>query len=366
MAQARRPGRRTPIWAVLCAVFGALLLVGSGGALVVSEVLQARYAIEQQDLFGPEDEERYGEDIEGPLNVLLVGVDTRPSRPHEPARADAIILVHVPAEMDRGYFISLPRDTLVEIPPFPETNYPGGQDRINAAMFYGSRQQEGEELPDLARGFRLMQQTVRALTGLEYFDAGAVVKFEGFVEIVDALGGITVELEEEIYSRHRQPDGSHRPLGCGSYCGPQAYYPAGVNHLEGWQALDVARQRYGVDEGDYGRQTNQHVILRAIMEKAVSRDVVTDPVALDRLLRAAGDALIFDGRGREPIDFAFALRDLRPGSIASVTLPATSLGVGDGYQGEQLNPEAYELFEAVRADRVSEFLRANPSFIERS
>ena len=123
-----------------------------------SEVLQARYAIEQQDLFGPEDEERYGEDIEGPLNILLVGVDTRPSRPHEPARADAIILVHVSAELDRGYLISLPRDALVEIPPVPETGYLGGQDRLNAAMFHGSRQQEGEELPDLARGFRLMHR----------------------------------------------------------------------------------------------------------------------------------------------------------------------------------------------------------------
>ncbi len=366
MAQAGGPRRRTPIWAVVCAIFGALLLVGSGGALVASEVLQARYAIEQQDLFGPEDEERYGEDIEGPLNILLIGVDTRPSRPHEPARADAIILVHVSAELDRGYFISVPRDALVEIPPFPETGYLGGQDRINAAMFHGSRQQEGEELPDLARGFRLMQQTVRNLTGVEYFDAGAMVKFEGFVDIVDALGGITVELEEEIYSRHRQPDGSHRPLGCGSYCGPQAYYPAGVNHLEGWQALDIARQRYGVDEGDYGRQSNQHVILRAIMEKAFSADIVTDPVALDRVLRAGGDALIFDGRGREPIDFAFALRNLRPGSIASITLPATGVGVGDGYQGEQLDPEAYALFEAVRADRLDEFLRSNPTLVDRS
>src|SRR5690606_18055177 len=100
------------------------------------------------------------------------------------------------------------------------------------------KQLEGEELPNLERGFRLLAQTMSELTGIESFDAGAVIKFEGFVEIVDALGGITVELDQEIYSEHRQPNGKHRPpnpYGEG-YVGERAYYPAGVNHLEGWQA----------------------------------------------------------------------------------------------------------------------------------
>jgi LCP family protein required for cell wall assembly len=359
--------RGTPRWAVLCAVFGALLMVTAGTVVVAAELVSSRIsgAITQGDLFGEEEDERYGEDIEGPLNILIAGLDTRPSRPHEPPRADSVMVIHITEGLDRGYLISLPRDALVEIPAFPETGYLGGQDRLNSAMFLGARQQPGEQLPNLERGFQLLAQTVGGLTGIDRFDAGAVIKFEGFVEVVDALGGITVELEEEIYSRHRHPDGSHRPLnphGEG-YLGEQAYYPAGVNELEGWQALDIARQRYGIDGSDYGRQQLQQMILKAMLDKAVSRDVVTNPLALDRVVQAAGDALVFDGRGNDPIDFAFAMRDLRPNALTPITLPADNIGEGSAYQGEQLRPEALELFAALRQGQLDQFVVEHPDFI---
>lgn len=369
MAKART--RRAPRWAVLCAVFGTLLAVTSGGVLVATEFALSRFsgAVTQGNLFDREeegDDENFGEDISGPVNILLAGLDTRPSRPEEPARSDSTMILHVPRGLDRGYLISLPRDALVEIPPFPDTGYPGGRDRLNAAMFHGSRQVADEELPDLERGFRLLAQTVGQLTGIERFDAGVVVKFQGFVGIVDALGGITVDLEEEIYSKHRHPDGSHRPLNPNGdgYLGEQAYYPPGENQLEGWQALDIARQRYGVEDGDYGRQENQQLILRAMMDKAFSADMVTNPVALDRVVQAAGDALIFDGRGHEPVDFAFALRDLRPSALTTVTLPADAVGSGSAYQGEELRPEAHELFEALRQGQLDQFILEHPELTE--
>jgi LCP family protein required for cell wall assembly len=359
--------RRPPIWAVLTTIVGALLMVVSGGALVAAEVLQARYALEQGDLFDPDEAEaeRYGEDIKGPVNILLAGLDTRPSRPDETPRADAVVIVHVPAGMNRAYFVSLPRDALVDIPPFEPTGYQGGRDRLNAAMAEGAAPVPGEERPDVTRGFQLLARTVSGLVGIDFFDAGAVLRFEGFVGIVDALGGITVNLDEEIISRHRQPDGTHREVGCGSYCGPQARYPAGRNELEGWQALDVVRQRYGVTDGDYGRQRNQQKILKAIMDKASSRDVVTDPVALDRVLRAAGDAMVFDGRGREPIDFAFALRHIRSGSVTTITLPGSGvIGAGNDYQGEELQPAAYDILAALREDRLDEYVAGHPEVVE--
>lgn len=360
-----RTGRRAPAWAVLCTVVGALLMVGSGALVVAAELVQSRLAraIPEGNLFGGG--EQSDGDVTGPLNILLAGLDTRPSRPHEPPRADSMLIVHIPAGLDHAYLISLPRDTIVEIPPFPETGHPGGTGRLNSAMQIGARQLEGEELPDLERGFRLLAQTISQLTGIERFDAGGVIKFEGFVGIVDALGGITVELEEEIYSEHRHPDGSHRPLNPNGdgYLGEQAYYPPGVNHLEGWQALDIARQRYGVEGGDYGRQRNQQMILRAMVEKAMSREILTNPVAVDRLMRAAGDALVFDGRGREPIDFAFALRDLRPSQLTTVILPADGVGQGSGYQGEQLRPEALAVFDAVQGERLDRFILEHPELV---
>lgn len=374
MSKQRGGRRRVPVWALLTTIFGALLMVVSGGALVAAEVLQARYALEQEDLFNPgeAEQERYGEDIEGPVNILLAGLDTRPSRPDEIPRADAVVIVHVPESMDEAYLVSLPRDALVDIPPFEPTGYQGGRDRLNAAMAVGAQQRPDEEHPKVARGFQLLARTVSNLVGIDFFDAGAVLRFEGFVGIVDALGGITVNLDEEIWSCHRQPNGEHRALNPAggttcpdNYSGPQAHYEAGRNELEGWEALDIVRQRYGVEGGDYGRQDNQQKVLKAMMDKASSRDVVTDPRAMDRLLRAAGDALVFDGRGREPIDFAFALRDIRSGSVTSITLPGQgAIDAAGTYQGEELEPAAYEILDALRQDRLGEYVAAHPDVVE--
>lgn len=360
--------RRTPAWAVVCLAVGVVVVVLASAVLVAAQWAIVRYegAIEQRDLFGRLNPgEAYGRDIEGPLNILLVGLDTRPSRPHEPPRADAVVILHVTEGLDRGYLISLPRDTLVDIPPYPQTGYPGGRDRLNSAMHYGSRQVEGEELPDVGRGFELLARTIADLTGIAYFDAGVIINFEGFTKIVDAMGGVTMEIDERIVSKHRQPDGRHRPLNQWQtdYVGEQMVYEPGVWHLEGWQALDIARQRYGLDGGDYSRQHNQQLLLRAMAERAISREIVTDPVALDGVLRAAGESLTFDGRGRRVVDFAFALRDIRPEAMQMVALPASNVGVGFGYRGEQLDAEAYQLFVAIQEGRIDEFMLRHPDFL---
>jgi polyisoprenyl-teichoic acid--peptidoglycan teichoic acid transferase len=368
-----RAGRRAPRWAVVLTVIGALLMLGSGGVLLASELVRAHIsgAIPQEDLFGEgEPAETYGEDIEGPIDILLAGVDTRQSNPNETPRADAIMVIHVNRTLDKAYMISFPRDTLVDIPADPASEYLGGADRINSAMFHGADPNPGETGPNVPRGFALLASTVRELTGIEDFAAGAVMRFEGFDAAVDAMGGITVELTERIVSEHRQPDGNHRP-SCGPECysGPQMVYEPGVEpcgaaasngsfecDLEGWMALDVVRQRYGVEGGDYGRQENQQRVLRAILDKAVSRDMVTNPGALNNLLQSVGDAMIFDGQGNDPIDFAFALRNLRPGSLVDINIPGTNVGVGSAYQGEQLDPVAEEVFAALRRDELDQFL----------
>lgn len=373
-----RWSRRTPGWAVFCTIAGALLMIVSGGLVVAGESLLARYDLRQQDLFR-EAGERYGEDIEGPLNILLAGLDTVPGRSRDPGRADSIMIIHVPAELDRAYLISLPRDLLVEIPPLPEVGYIGAVDKLNAAMFIGSQQVGDEQLPNLQRGFSLLAQTVGDLTGIRHWDAGVVLDFEGFANVVDAVGGVTVELDERIASRHRQPDGTHRQLvpGGGDYSGPQMRYEPGVPpcagsegqegpftcRLNGWQALDVARQRYSLPDGDFGRQHNQQRLLKAIMDQSLSRDLVTDPVAMDRLVRSAGDSLLFDGRGNRAVDFAFALRGIRPDALTMLGLPSHTLGTIDDYQGEQLGEAGQELFAALRAGELDTFLATRPEVV---
>lgn len=375
--------RQSPLWAKLMVIAGAVLMLTSGTALAGVTVLRERYegAIDQRDLFDAGQPEREpGEDISGPLNILLAGLDTRPSRPDETPRSDTVIVVHVTADLRGAYMISLPRDALVEIPAYEPASFPGRQqDRLNAAMYHGAEPEPGEDKPDVARGFALLSRTVSQLTGIDHFDAGAVINFVGFRDIVDAMGGITVELDQVIESRHRQPDGKHRGIladGSGYY-GPQMVYqpdtpPCGradddgafVCDLNGWQALDIARQRYGVEDSDYGRQRNQQLILEAMMEKALSRDMVTDPLALDQVLRAAGASLIFDGRGHSPVDFAFALRRVRPGNLVTVQVDAGSLIEGGQYQGEELRPRTHELFAALQDGRLEEFLLENRDLVQ--
>ncbi|WP_416905837.1 LCP family protein [Micromonospora echinospora] len=356
-----------PRWARWCTVFGTVLLMLSGAVLVGYEALLSRYegSVGKGDLFGDQaagaQEKR--KEIKGPLNILLVGVD--PRKPEDPPLADSIMVMHIPVEMDRAYLFSMPRDLRVEIPAFAKSGFDGGTDKINAAMSYGSRVSGRNPDPNL--GFELLATTIQKETGIARFDAGAIINFNGFRKIVDAMGGVEMYIEREVRSEHREPDGTHRELrpGGGGYLGPQAVYPKGTQRLEGWQALDYVRQRYpknGVPDGDYGRQRHQQQFVKAMAGQAFSADVVTNPIKLDRVLRAAGESLVFSGRGNSIVDFAFALKDLRPDAIQTVKLPAEGIGTGSAYRGERFLPEADEFFASLRNGTVDAFMLEHPDF----
>src|SRR5918998_1777175 len=170
-----------PRWARICTVFGTVLMVLSGAVLVGAEVLMARYegAVGKADLFGDQAagaKERKS-DIKGPLNSLLVGID--PRKPESPPLADSVMVLHVPAGLDRAYLFSLPRDLYVQIPEFSKADFDGAQDKLNAAMSYGSR--KAGQNPDAAQGFELLANTVQQVTGIPRFDAGAIINFSGFI-----------------------------------------------------------------------------------------------------------------------------------------------------------------------------------------
>lgn len=357
-------------------IIAAAVLVLAGGGMAVAHTLQSRYAVPSDNLFvepsatasaaasptsagSPSPEP--GADLTGPLNILLVGIDPRSWDPTWIPNADAVLILHVPEGLRHAYLFSLPRDLLVDVPAFEPSGYGGGRTKLTHAMSNGSRV-PGSNIPDVGQGFQLLAETVSDYTGIERFDAGAVLNFGGFTKLVDALGGVDLYVDQRVVSEHMRPDGVHRePLaGGGGYVGPQAVYEEGVQHLAGWQALDYARQRYGVAGGDYGRQKHQQHLIKALLRKAFAADLVTDPVQLDRVLQALGGTLVFDGRGHDVIDFAFALRHVRPGSMVLVALPGGSVFGGAGYAGEQLQPVAADFFEAIRRDRVARFLNAHP------
>jgi anionic cell wall polymer biosynthesis LytR-Cps2A-Psr (LCP) family protein len=224
------------------------------------------------------------------------------------------------------------------------------------------------ELPSVVSGFELLQSTVRERTGIDTIDAGAIINFSGFIRIVNAMGGLEMHIEREVRSEHREPDGTHRKeiRGGGGYFGPQAVYKKGRQHLNGWQALDYVRQRYpknGVPDGDYGRQRHQQQFLKAMVGQALSKDVVTNPIKLDSVLRAAGQALIFNGRGNGIADYGFALRGIRADDIVMVKLPHSAVGAGSGYRGERFGPVAEDFFAALRAGSIDTFMTGHPELV---
>jgi anionic cell wall polymer biosynthesis LytR-Cps2A-Psr (LCP) family protein len=304
-----------------------------------------------------------GSDITGPLDLLLIGVDTRVSIPDWEPHADAIMLLHVDAGLTRGYLTSLPRDLRVDMPAFPESGFGGGRYKITEAMSRGSRV-PGSKKPNAEQGYELLSRVIEDYTGIERFDAGAVLTFTGLSRLTDALGGVTMRIDQKVVSQHRRPDGTLRTLrrGGGGYVGPQATYRPGVRKLTGWQALDYARQRYTAG-GDYTRQRHQRQLVRALLTTAADAGLATDPDRLGQVITALGDTLLYSS-GREPIEYAYALRNLPPEKITMVGLPGGSV-ISGGYLGEELRPLGRQYLRAVARDDPAGFLAAHPELVHK-
>jgi anionic cell wall polymer biosynthesis LytR-Cps2A-Psr (LCP) family protein len=260
-----------------------------------------------------------GADITGPLDLLIVGVDTRTTIPDWQPHADAIMLLHVDAGLQKGYLTSLPRDLRVDVPAFARNGFDGDRQKLTEAMSDGAKM-KGTDKANVAQGYELLARTISRNTGIKKFDAGAVLTFGGLSRLTDALGGVTLKIDQKVVSQHRRPDGTLRTLrsGGGGYVGPQATYLPGTRKLVGWQAIDYARQRYTAG-GDYTRQRHQRQLVKALLTRAGGAGLATDQAELQAVLTALGDTLVFSGE-RSAIEYAYALRALTPGSLTLVGL----------------------------------------------
>jgi anionic cell wall polymer biosynthesis LytR-Cps2A-Psr (LCP) family protein len=136
--------------------------------------------------------------------------------------------------------------------------------------------------------------------------------------------------------------------------------------LLGWQALDYVRQRYGLPNSDYDRQRHQQQFIKAMAQQVLSKNVITNPGKLDNVLKAAGSALIFDGKGHSVVDWGFALKNIRSQSMSLIKLPGGSVYEGNSYQGEALQPSATEFFASVTRDAVGDFIFQHPEYLQKA
>ncbi|GAA2713731.1 LCP family protein [Micromonospora olivasterospora] len=349
--------RKDPLWARLTLIFGAVLMLSSGVAIVGTKVLinQATKNIAQGNLLGDagKSSAEGGKNLDGPVDMLLLGVDARERWAPDDVRSDSIIVLHIPASHDQAYLISIPRDTQAEIPGH-------GIDKINAAFQYGAQNGGGWE-----GGAQLMAKTIKKMTGVS-FDGAAIINFGGFKKIIDTLGSVRICVSQEVASHHMSyVDGKPMWNADAKKTGKEmtpVVHKKGCREMEGWAALDYSRQRYGLDGGDYDRQQNQQQLIKAMAKKATEDGTLTNPVKLNELMKAAGKALVLDVGGVSIADFIFTMRGVTGNDLTMLRTNGGKFNsTADGK--EVLSPLTMQMFQAVRDDKLAEFVYANPSVL---
>ncbi|MFE7961726.1 LCP family protein [Streptomyces cellulosae] len=241
----------------------------------------------------------------GALNVLVLGSDSRTGAenrelgggPEGGARSDTAMVVHLDAGRTSATVVSIPRDTLVDRPSCPLED--GDAASAASGVMFNTAYEVG--------GPVCAVKTVEALTGVR-MDHYVEIDFAGFARLVDALGGVTVTTREDI-----DDDRSHLALD------------AGTHHLDGEQALALARTRYDVGDGsDLNRITLQQDLVKALVRQIGERDLLTNPAALFGVADAVTESLTtdtgLDSLG-ELASFAGSLDGLAADRITTVTMP---------------------------------------------
>ncbi|MCL1880377.1 MAG: LCP family protein [Actinomycetia bacterium] len=230
-----------------------------------------------------------------PFYVLLLGTDGRD--PTEAPRSDTIILVRVDPIVNEVAMISIPRDSLVNIPGH-------GNNKINAAYAFGAAEHnkfiKGESNKDNS-GPAMAVRTVHEFAGvpISYF---AEIDFEGFKKLVDGIGGVKVDVPVAII-------GDHDAGGIDIHTGKQV--------LNGEQALVFVRSR-NFPMGDYQRQADQRTFLQAMAAQVLSSDVVSIRNTINGFV-----AMTYTNMSVEDIvAISLSMRGMQPSAIHTYTVPS--------------------------------------------
>jgi polyisoprenyl-teichoic acid--peptidoglycan teichoic acid transferase len=196
------------------------------------------------------------------INVLVMGLDRRPSEGKAPTRTDTMFVLTIDPHSKTAGILGIPRDLWVDIPNKSGDGY--FQERINVAYELGEVNNYDGGGPALAMA------TTEHTLGIK-IDHYVVIDFQGFKKIIDDLGGIDVDvpsyLSDPLYSDTELP---------GDYL-PEEFEP-GVQHMDGTRALAYARIRRG--NSDLDRIQRQQRVIFAVMNKALRLNVLPNALSL--------------------------------------------------------------------------------------
>ncbi|MEW2115425.1 LCP family protein [Streptomyces sp. NPDC005474] len=276
-------------------------------------------------------------------NVLVIGSDARNDGNaalgggdvNDIGRSDTAFLLHVYADHKNAVAVSIPRDTLVTIPPckLPNGKWTTAQPHtmFNAAYSVG----------ETATGNpACTQNTVESITGLRV-DHTVVVDFKGFAALTDVVGGVDVCLPQNVYERDLSPKRPTRG---------KLLFDKGKQKVSGQKALDYVRIRHGLGDGsDIGRIKRQQAFVASLLKEIKSNGL--SPTKLLPLADAATKSLTVDpglGSADKLISFAMTLKNIDLHNTKFVTIPWR-------YEGARVaivEPDASDLWAALKADRT--------------
>ncbi|MFE9727881.1 LCP family protein [Streptomyces sp. NPDC005794] len=348
-AEAPKQGRKKPRerrrgLKITLGVLLVLLLAGGGTAYWMYQDLDG-------NIKGVDIDQALGEDRPEKLpttgqNLLVLGSDSRAGAENKElgggggvsgARSDTAMVVHLPEGRSEAVAVSIPRDTLVTR---PECVKDDGSRTASAerVMFNSVYSQAGPAC---------VVKTVEKMSGVR-IDHYLEIDFAGFKDLVDAMGGVDVEVEEPIKDKVSGLD-----------------LAAGTHRLDGTESLAYVRTRHGVGDGsDLGRIGLQQQFLMALLKEIKSQDLLGSPATAYRIANSATKSLTTD-EGLASLtslsEFARSMNGVDPASMETIMLPV-AYDEQDPNRVVASEPQAGDLWKAIRTDgRIPESAKKSPA-----
>jgi LCP family protein required for cell wall assembly len=248
------------------------------------------------------------------VTVLVLGNDRRPGEEDVP-RTDVVMLIHVDPQQERIAMLSLLRDLWIDIPGY-------GASRINSAY------RLGELYGGPGVGLQTARETVGTLLDIP-IDHVVMVDFDGFIGLIDALGGITVDVEKELYDER---------FPTMDYGYQVAHFLPGPEKMDGNRALMYSRIRH--PDSDFMRIRRQQTVARAIGERMRERGDLQNILAADQITAALVGYVQTDMPQERILGLIWAFRNYDSSQVERYTMTRdmVSMGVGSDQYALLPNP----------------------------
>lgn len=268
----RKRNRRRSVIVVLCILVAVVMVAGASYLWFSGGIEQSK---ERGSIVAPQNK----------INIMVMGVDERSD---DVGRSDTLFVVTLDTNTKEVAMLSIPRDTRVKIPGH-------GWDKINHAYAFG--------------GHKLTQQAVEGLLGIK-MDHYVTINIAGFKKIIDAIGGVTIDVEKRMYYSDPYDDN-------GDNHGPFLIdLRPGVQRMDGRLAIQYVR--YRDEEGDIGRVARQQKFLKALMNEVASPSIITK---IPAIIREVNSVVNTDLSTSEMINLAKILNDASQKGLKTDMVP---------------------------------------------